>query len=104
MPKTHDYRIYYVNIELHHQYGISVAESQMFLLTKCPTAAMSKEKHLPFAGYKKLMMCPLDTIMQLLTASDQIKTVASFLNVQIRHINFYFYILVYITIYYFIFF
>ena len=76
MHKTHDYRIYYVNIDLRHQYGISVAESQMFLLTKRPTAAMSKEKHLPFAGYKKLMMCPFDTIMQLLTAPDQIETVA----------------------------
>ena len=31
-----DYRIYYVNIALRHQYGISVAESQMFLHTKCP--------------------------------------------------------------------
>ena len=26
--EPHDYRIYYVNIDLHHQYGISVAESQ----------------------------------------------------------------------------
>ena len=31
-----DYRIYYVNSDLRHQYGISVAESQMFLHTKCP--------------------------------------------------------------------
>ena len=76
MHKTHDYPIYYVNIDLRHQYGISVAESQMFLLAKRPTAAMSKEKHLPFTGYKKLMMRPFDTIMQLLTASDQTETVA----------------------------
>ena len=26
----------YVNIDLRHQYGISVAESQTFLLAKCP--------------------------------------------------------------------
>ena len=38
---THDYRIYYVNIDLCHQYGIFVAESQTFLLTKRPSAAMS---------------------------------------------------------------
>ena len=28
--EPHDYRIYYVNIDLRHQYGISVAESQTF--------------------------------------------------------------------------
>ena len=26
-----DYRIYYVNMHLHHQYGIFIAESQRFL-------------------------------------------------------------------------
>ena len=31
-----DYRIYYVNIDLCHQYGISVAESQTFLRAKRP--------------------------------------------------------------------
>ena len=30
--EAHDYRIYYVNIDLRRQYGISVAESQTFLL------------------------------------------------------------------------
>ena len=34
--EAHDYRIYYVNIDLRHQYGISVAESQTFLLAKRP--------------------------------------------------------------------
>ena len=48
---THDYRIYYVNIDLRHQYGISVAESQTFLLARRPSAAISKEKRLPLAGY-----------------------------------------------------
>ena len=33
----------YVNIDLRHQYGISVAESQTFLLAKRPSAAMSEE-------------------------------------------------------------
>ena len=36
-----------VNIDLHHQYGISVTESQTFLL------AMSEEKCLPFTGYSQ---------------------------------------------------
>ena len=31
---------------LRHEYEISVAESQTFLLVKCPPAEMSKEKHL----------------------------------------------------------
>ena len=34
--EPHDYWIYYVNIGLRHQYGISVAESQTFLLAKRP--------------------------------------------------------------------
>ena len=34
--EPHDYRIYYVNIDLRHQYGISVAESQTFLCAKRP--------------------------------------------------------------------
>ena len=50
--KPHDYRIYSVNIDLHYQYGISVAESQTFLLAKRPLAAMSKEKHLQFTGWQ----------------------------------------------------
>ena len=37
-------------IDLRHQYGISVAESQTFLPAKRPSAAMSEEKLLPFAG------------------------------------------------------
>ena len=41
----------YVNIDLRHQYGISVAESQTFLLAKLPSAAISEEKRQPFAGY-----------------------------------------------------
>ena len=49
--EPHDYWIYYVNIGLRHQYGISVAESQTFLLAKRPSAAISEEKRLPFAGY-----------------------------------------------------
>ena len=36
--EPHVYQIYYVTIELHvrHQYGISVSESQMFVLAKHP--------------------------------------------------------------------
>ena len=32
--ELHDYRIFYVNIDLRHQYGISVAEAQTPLLAK----------------------------------------------------------------------
>ena len=32
--EPNDYRIYYVNIDLRHQYGISAAESQTFLRAK----------------------------------------------------------------------
>ena len=40
------------NIDLRHQYGgISVVESQKFLLAKRPSAAKSEEKRLPFTGY-----------------------------------------------------
>ena len=34
--EPYDYRIYYVNIDLRHQYGISAAESQRFLRAKRP--------------------------------------------------------------------
>ena len=34
--EPHDYRIHYVNINVRHQYGISVSESQTFLLAKRP--------------------------------------------------------------------
>ena len=37
-------------IDLRHKYGISVAESQTFLPAKRPSAAMSEEKLLLFAG------------------------------------------------------
>ena len=36
---------------LRHQYGISVAESQTFLLAKRHSEAMSEEKRLLLAGY-----------------------------------------------------
>ena len=34
--EPHYYQIYYVNIDLRHLYGISVAEKQTFLLAKRP--------------------------------------------------------------------
>ena len=34
--EPHDYRIFYVNIDSRHQYGISVAESQLFVRVKRP--------------------------------------------------------------------
>ena len=41
--KPHDYRINYVNIDLHHQYGISVAETQTSLLANNPSAKVEGE-------------------------------------------------------------
>ena len=40
--EPHDYRIYYVNIDLRHQYGISVAESQTFLRAKRPQGGRAR--------------------------------------------------------------
>ena len=34
--EPYDYRIYYVNVDLRHQYGISAAESQTFLRAERP--------------------------------------------------------------------
>ena len=42
--EPHDYRIYDVNIDLRHQYGISVAESQTFLRAKRPSGEGRGEK------------------------------------------------------------
>ena len=36
--------------------SLSVADSQTFLLAKRPSAAMSEEKRLPFAGYSQLSL------------------------------------------------
>ena len=47
--EPHDYRIHYVNIHLRHQYGISVAESQTFLLAKLPSGEEQGETDV-FAG------------------------------------------------------
>ena len=56
--EPHHYRIYDVNIDLRHQYGISVSESQTFLVVNHPSAAMSEEKRLPFAGYFMIIYLP----------------------------------------------
>ena len=42
--EPHDYWIYYVNIDLHHQYRISVAESQTFLYAKRPQLRRARRK------------------------------------------------------------
>jgi len=48
--EPHDYWIYYVNIDLRHQYGISVAESQTFLREKCHSGEERRKTDV-FAGY-----------------------------------------------------
>ena len=47
---THDYQIYYVDIDLRHQYGISVTESQTFLRVKRPQRRRGGKTAI-FAGY-----------------------------------------------------
>ena len=42
--KPYDCRIYYVNINLRHQYGISVAESQTFLRAKRPQRRRARRR------------------------------------------------------------
>ena len=44
--EPHDHRIYNVNIDLHHQYGISVIELQTILLAKRPQVLRSEKKQL----------------------------------------------------------
>ena len=44
--EPHDYQIYNVNIDLHHQYGISVIELQTILLAKRPQVLRSEKKQL----------------------------------------------------------
>ena len=46
------------NIDLRHQYGISVAESQTFLIAKRPSAAISEEKLLPFDSLPSPLVTP----------------------------------------------
>ena len=47
--EPHDYRINYVNIDLRHQYGFSVAESQTFLRAKRPQRQRARRTDV-FAG------------------------------------------------------
>ena len=37
--KAHNYRIYYISIDLRHQYGIFAAETQTYLRAKRPHAS-----------------------------------------------------------------
>ena len=54
---THDYQIYYVNIDVRHHYGISFAESQTFLRAKRPQRRRARRngcfRRLAFNNNKK---------------------------------------------------
>jgi len=69
--KPHDYRINYVNIDLHHQYGISVAEMQTSLLANNPSGKVEGEIAV-FAGYNKFLLkdgapaSPSDTVVYIM--------------------------------------
>ena len=49
--EPHDYRIYFLNIDLRHQHGISVVESQTFHLTKHVPCSEERGETDVFAGY-----------------------------------------------------
>ena len=73
--ELHDYRIYYVNIGLRHQYGISVAESQTFLLAKRPQRRRARRNGC-FRRLKKQwkIRTSARTISTLLKISGSLKT------------------------------
>ena len=73
--ETHDYQTYYVNIDLCHQYGISVAEKQTFLLAKHPSQRQGAKRNscvrrphfpLPHTTHKYYMSVPETTTSTLL--------------------------------------
>ena len=54
--EPHDYRIYYVNIDLRHQYGPSAAELQTFLCGKRPQRRIEERGETAvFPGYIDLV-------------------------------------------------
>ena len=71
--EPHDYRIYYVNIDLRHQYGISAAESQTFLHAKRPQRRRARRngcfRRLPFC---QRMNCCIDHTLHKVYNSFQI--------------------------------
>lgn len=44
--EIHDYKIYYVNVDLYHQYGISVVEAQVSLLQNAPCGEEQGQRQL----------------------------------------------------------
>ena len=56
------YRIYYINIDLRHQYGLSVAASQTFLLAKRPQRR-GAARNSCFAGYRRLLFLASATML-----------------------------------------
>ena len=60
---THDYWIYYANIDLCHQHGISVTESQTFLCTERPSGEERGETDV-FAGESWLCGLQIETFME----------------------------------------
>ena len=57
-----DYRIYYVNMHLHHQYGIFIAESQRFLWAKRPKRWEARRN----GRFRRLIPCRLISYTQQL--------------------------------------
>ena len=91
MWNPHDFQIYYVNIDLRHQYGISVAESQTFRRGKRPHRRRVRRngcfRRLGLSGVKSIAQRtndvraanrPFDGFFTFLTCTNQGKSVDTY--------------------------
>ena len=68
--ETHDYWIHFVNIDLHHQYGISVPESQTFLIAKSPQPRGAR-RNLCFCRLTKNWWCNISRMRCSVSSPDE---------------------------------
>ena len=68
--ETHDYWIHFVNIDLHHQYGISVPESQTFLIVKSPQPRGAR-RNLCFCRLTKNWWCNISNMRCSVSSPDE---------------------------------
>ena len=68
--ETHDYWIHFVNIDLHHQYGISVPESQTFLIAKSPQPRGAR-RNLCFCRFTKNWWCNISSMRCSVSSPDE---------------------------------
>ena len=68
--ETHDYWIHFVNIDLHHQYGISVPESQTSLIAKSPQPRGAR-RNLSFCRFTKNWWCNISSMRCSVSSPDE---------------------------------